>query len=86
MFRMLQVFQRTHGHCRVRENEHPGTLGHWVARQRLAYRNGSLSARRIGRLERLGFVFETTPERARQQAEYKAHWDACFRKLKAFTV
>jgi hypothetical protein len=84
MFRMLGIFQRNHGHCLVPKNARLGSLGQWVARQQLAFRNGSLRRERIRRLEHLGFVFEAAAQKRSQQEENEARWEKNFQELLEF--
>ena len=47
-------------------------LGRWVAAQRVFYKRRCLSARRISRLENLGFVWMVTPGRKRRDGAVQA--------------
>ena len=51
----LVRFQREYRHCMVTQRE--GSLGQWVTRERRRYREGTLSRRRVRKLDRIGFVW-----------------------------
>ena len=64
MYKNLVAYRRAHGHCRVSVSPKEwSSLGMWVGRQRVARREGKLSAERVLRLEKLGFVWELWEER-----------------------
>ena len=56
----LVKFKQREGHCHVRQKRLEGdfNLGNWVAKQRRALKEGSLSTARIARLEAEGFEWE----------------------------
>ena len=59
MFAVLTAYKQAHGHCNVpAEWEENPDLGQWCYVQRRTYRKGKLSAERIQRLEKIGFVWE----------------------------
>jgi hypothetical protein len=81
MFRMLVVFQRTHGHCEVPESSVAGSLGHWLAAQHQAAWHGQLSLEHQTRLEELGVVFgrQESGEAARER-----RWQEMYAQLLAY--
>ena len=59
MFRKLLAFRQEFGHCDAPTTRKDDSgLGGWVARQRLRYRQGTLDANRVQRLEEIGFKWK----------------------------
>jgi hypothetical protein len=84
MFKILAIFRRNRGHCLVPENPRPGSLRQWVAQQQAAYRSGNLSAKRIHRLEQIGFAFDVVSRKRGGQEDYEARWEKCLQELIEF--
>jgi hypothetical protein len=62
IYRDLSAYRRAHGHCRIPTSKDYSRLRQWVIRQRVASRKGKLSADRIRKLCRLGFVWDQQEE------------------------
>ena len=78
----LQQFHRRFGHSHVPAEwaENPN-LGNWVVKTRLLKRKGLLSAKKVRRLNKIGFVWDTTRKR---QREHDAMWSKRLAHLVAF--
>lgn len=60
-YQRLRKYRKREGHCRVplRYTEEDNyKLGDWVIRQRTSTAKGELSVERIGRLDKLGFIWD----------------------------
>jgi hypothetical protein len=81
-FQRLLEFRRRFGHCHVPAEwaENP-TLGGWVVKTRMLKRIGRLSADKVRRLNKIGFVWDATGKR---QVEHDAIWSRRLAQLIAF--
>ena len=83
-FEELAAFVRTHGHFRVPKNkEEFKKLHHWVVAQRVYHRRGSMSAAHHETLDDLGFPWEPSQGRGRNQGGSQS-WEDHLRSLVAF--
>lgn len=74
-FGKLQKFKEEHGHCRVPwAYKSDQELAMWVSRQRKFFSKGLLSAERVGRLQRLDFIWNP---------QY-SDWERMFERLKLY--
>jgi len=75
MFAVLTVHKQAHGDCNVpRGWKYNPELAEWCSTQRKAYNNNELSPDRVGRLEKLGFLFDP----------FTAAWEEMFAALTAY--
>jgi hypothetical protein len=84
MFRILTVYQRTHGHCDVPVNERPGSLGHWLRDQLAAAERGKLTKRQRQRLQTLGVVLDSQVGPHPRLAHHDELWEIRFTELLAY--
>jgi hypothetical protein len=81
-FQRLAEFHRRFGHCHVpAEWAENRTLGGWVVKTRMLRRTGRLSADKVRRLDKIGFVWDAT---AKRRAEHDAVWSKWLAQLIAF--
>jgi hypothetical protein len=81
MFRMLRIFQRTHGHCDVPYTPRRDSLGFWLMQQRLAELAGDLDPAPRLRLERLGVEFD---HHDLTETKRERRWNEMFDALQEF--
>jgi hypothetical protein len=81
MFRMLQIFQRNHGHCDVPYTARRDSLGFWLMQQRLAGLAGDLDPVLCTRLQRLGVEFD---HHDLIEMKRERRWNDMFDALKDF--
>ena len=81
MFRMLVVFQRTHGHCEVPYSARSGSLGAWLMQQRLAELSGALAPELRLRLGDLGVQFDSHDL---TETNRERRWNEMFEALQEF--
>jgi superfamily II DNA or RNA helicase len=75
----LTSFKERFGHCNIGVNwEEDNRLGSWAAAQRTMRNSGILSADRIYRLEKLGFIWDYQSQKA------KENWLKWYRELQAY--
>ncbi len=84
MFRILTVYQRTHGHCHVPVNKRPGSLGHWLRDQLAAAEGGKLTKRQRQRLQILGVVLDSQVGTHPRSAHHDELWEIRFTELLAY--
>jgi hypothetical protein len=81
-FVRLLEFHRRFGHCHVpAEWAENRTLGSWVVKTRQLKRTGRLSADKVRRLNKIGFVWDATGKR---QIEHDAIWSKWLAQLIVF--
>lgn len=80
----LAAFKEMHGHLRVtRKTETSPGLLKWRDRQRTKYRNGTLRADWIARLDALGLEWEMTKRPAHEYESNEEQWERMFDQLVA---
>jgi hypothetical protein len=86
-FAELEAYRRRHGHCRVpsRSKKDP-SLGHWVQHQRVLKRASRLRAKRIRRLEKIGFdwVSRGRSVEFRDSTYWDTKWERMLARLARF--
>ena len=81
MYRMLAVFQRTHGHCDVSYVPRRDSLGFWLMQQRLAELAGDLPPALRLKLLRLGVEFD---HHDLAETKRERRWNEMFDALQEF--
>lgn len=81
MFRMLQIFKRTHGHCDVPSTARRDSLGFWLMQQRLNDLAGDLAPGLRRRLDQLGVAFD---HHDLTETRREHRWNEMFEALQEF--
>jgi hypothetical protein len=84
MFRMLSIFQRTHGHCDVPPTSRANSLYAWVEKQRARQQADNLPVEQEQRLRNLGVLFEEKAEARTSAGPPQQRWERKFAELLAF--
>jgi hypothetical protein len=85
MYEKLCLFTEKHGNCLVPTggNYEDKSLSHWVTTQRSAFKNTTLKADRIEKLDEIKFVWKTNHYDADKSTKQR-EWETMFEKLKRF--
>ena len=73
-YRELKEYRDEHGDCNVPSRQ--GSLGNWVSNSRQEFKAGTLSAKRIARLESIGFVWDLLEQEWLDRFDELTHYKA----------
>lgn len=82
MFKVLRIYVRTNGHCRVPPNPEPSSLGYWLAQQLKVQRGSNLPEKQFRQLEKLGVDFGESDNQTSR--DWQERWEERLKELADF--